>query len=432
MYKRIRVRLKNGKIMEGIEMPLTKYDRDDIVILKLRSGYNLAIKKDEIASIDVIEEFGSEGKEKKPHKKREGILILSTGGTIASKVEYETGGVVASMDPNDLIAMFPSWYSPEINLDAESIMQEMSENLTPNEWNIMIERIVSEINKGKYKGVIVGHGTDTMHYSSAALSFILPYVVDIPVVMVGSQRSSDRPSSDAPLNMIAAIEFIKHYQDKGVFVCMHSSTSDETFGVHYGTRVRKLHTSRRDAFRSVNYHLKGEVHINLSAKSIRVKNDGIKFEPNLKYKEKLVNGKYSNEVALVKYYPGMHGDDLEYFLNEYKGIIIEGTGLGHVNVKENVGLLKVIKRNAEEKFIGVTSQTIYGAVHPYVYKNLRLLNEAGAIHLKDMLPEVAYVKLSLGVNLFSSVEEIKDFMLAPLYYEIDEKESYWDDLQEFA
>lgn len=336
--------------------------------------------------------------------------------------------MVASLDPQDLINLFPSWYRNDIEIIAKVIMQEMSENLTPEDWNHMIAKVIEEYQKHPdVKGIIIGHGTDTMHYSSAALSFKLPYYIDVPVVLVGSQRSSDRPSTDSVLNLLASLEFIRHYSGKGVFVCMHGSTSDEVYHIHYGTRVRKMHTSRRDAFKSINFKPKGIVRIDLTQRKINVELDNLSYEEfNKEYEKKIKISSYSGDVALIKYYPGMKAEDLEYFLKSKKGVIIEGTGLGHINVRDTEGLLKVIKKYSSEKFIGMTSQTIYGSVHPYVYKNLRLIKEAGVVFLKDTLPEVAYVKLSLAISMFKTKEEIEKFMLTPLFFEIDDTEKYWE------
>ncbi len=430
-YSKIKIKTVDGEVFEGVVMPKTKYNREDSIIIKLKSGYNMAFRLKDISKIERKGDLKNKILKQVSHKKEEKnlkykVLLLSTGGTIASKVEYETGGVIASLDPQDLINLFPTWYKNDVRIIAKVIMQEMSENLTPKDWNYMITKVIEEYQRcQEVDGIIIGHGTDTMHYSSAALSFKLSSLIPVPIVLVGSQRSSDRPSADSIFNIIAALEFIKAYSGKGVFVCMHGGTSDEIFHVHYGTRVRKMHTSRRDAFKSINFKPKSVIRIDLEKKKIEIKFDERDYKENDKYKEKIKISCYSSDVALIKYYPGMKAEDLEYFLKNKKGVIIEGTGLGHINVRESEGLLEIIKKYSSEKFIGMTSQTIYGSVHPYVYKNLRLIKEAGVVFLKDMVPEVAYVKLSLAVNMFKTKEEIEKFMLTPIFFEIDERESYW-------
>ncbi len=428
--KKYRFRLKEGLSLEGRVMEKTKYNDNNSIIIKLNNGYNIAINKEDIEEIkEIVEKIKKEEQIDEKDNKVEYInelkskvLILSTGGTIASKVEYETGAVVAASSPEEIIENFPFWYKLKNKLIYETILNEMSENFIPQDWEFIAKKTLEKYEKHKnnLRGIIITHGTDTMHYTSSALSFIIPYKINIPVVLVGSQRSSDRPSSDAITNLMAAIEFINSYSGKGVFVCMHSSISDDEFDIHSGTRVRKMHSSRRDAFKSINALPFAKILFDMNKKEFNVKILNRNNIPlNNKYDD--ISIKFSNDVVLVKYFPGMSREYLERVCENKKAVVLEGTGLGHVNIKE---LLEPIKKlTSEGKLVFMTTQTIYGGVHEYVYKNLRLLKDAGVVFLKDMISEVAYVKLCLALENFGKKEEIVEFMLTNVVGEIGESYS---------
>ena len=263
------------------------------------------------------------------------------------------------------------------------------------------------IRKG-FDGIVIAHGTDTMGYSAAALSFALQKP-PVPVVFVGAQRSSDRPSSDAATNLIAAVRVAGYAPFAEVCVSMHAWHSDDVIAIHRGTRVRKLHTSSRDAFKSVNsepiaYVSQGEIKINAEDLNPRGSDD-YRFEPG-----------FSPDAALVKFYPGMPPDVLEFLAEKgCRGIILEGTGLGHVSNR----LIPTIKSLVERGiFLGMTSQCIYGRVNMRVYDTGRYLLKAGVVPLDDMLPETAYVKLSWSLARARDLEDVKRLMLTPISGEL--------------
>ena len=322
------------------------------------------------------------------------ILLISTGGTIASKIDYRTGGVTSLLTASELYSAFPE-LSDYGYIYPEFLFNEYSENMNPHHWSALADRISFAINNEHYDGIIVSHGTDTMHYTSSALSFALQNI-PIPVLLVGSQRSSDRPSSDAFSNLVGAIRFIKDARYSGIFVCMHHNTSDEVIACHLGTRVRKNHTSKRDAFKSLN---------------------GMPFalieNSDIKYNKLLHNGRieranisknftsrtaFSDKVFLLKFYPGFSSSFLENFLQmDYKVIILEGTGLGHVS-KDCFPILKKLIDSGI--FVFMTSQCIFGTVQMTVYDTGRDLLGLGIISLSNMSSETAVVKAmwALGNN----------------------------------
>ena len=303
---------------EGILMPRYETSEDSHIVLKLKSGYNIGIELTEITNIEKIsspKQIVEEKSVQKTDSSLPKILLLSTGGTIASKVDYRTGAVTPALTASDLNDAVPE-IANIANIDAEVLFSEYSENLQPEHWVETAKKIESVANSD-YKGIIIAHGTDTMHYSSTFLSFALSGL-KIPVVFVGSQRSSDRPSSDAALNLIAATRLIAETDAKGVYIVMHHNESDDTISCHLGTRVRKNHTSKRSAFETVG---NDPAFLILNEKII--KNSTSEFFTEQSFNPRL---KIDSRVALVKYHPGYEPKQIDALIDlGFKAIIFEGT-----------------------------------------------------------------------------------------------------------
>lgn len=394
----------------GILMARYELADPDYVVIKLPNGYNIGIH---ISDVREVRKIASAKKPRfappprppsKPGLPK--VMVMSTGGTIASRVDYRTGGVRAAMTAEDLLSIVPE-LSDIADLDAKILFSLFSENLTPSHWD-EIAKEVDRLIRGGFEGVVITHGTDTMGYSAAALSFALQKP-PIPIVFVGAQRSSDRPSSDAATNLIAAVKVAGHAPFAEVCVAMHAWHSDNVIAVHRGTRVRKLHTSSRDAFKSVNaepiaYVMDGELKVN--ARNLNPRgSDDYSFKPG-----------FSSKAALVKFYPGMPAEILEFLVESgYRGIILEGTGLGHVASS----FIPTVRQLIEEGvFFGMTSQCIYGRANMRVYETGRDLLKAGVVSLDDMLPETAYVKLSWALAHAGDLEEVRELMLTQIAGEI--------------
>ena len=401
----------------GIILPRYETFSDKYIVLKLKSGYNIGI---EIENIIEIINKNVDQLSKKPIAKSDPndnapanddnnsnnlfnkmdsskllpkILLISTGGTIASKIDYRTGGVTSLLTASELYSAFPE-LSDYGYIYPEFLFNEYSENMNPHHWSALADRISFAINNEHYDGIIVSHGTDTMHYTSSALSFALQNI-PIPVVLVGSQRSSDRPSSDAISNLVGAIRFIKDAKYSGIFVCMHHNTSDEVIACHLGTQVRKNHTSKRDAFKSLN-GMPFALIENSDVKYNKLLHDGVE-SANIS-KNFISRTAFSDKVFLLKFYPGFSSSFLENFLQmDYKVIILEGTGLGHVSKDCFPILEKLINSGI---FVFMTSQCIFGTVQMTVYDTGRDLLGLGVIPLSNMSSENAVVKAmwTLGNN----------------------------------
>jgi glutamyl-tRNA(Gln) amidotransferase subunit D len=373
--------------MSGVLMPRYESASEDYIVIKLKSGYNTGVHVSKIKSVTKLPEIKSTVTAKVPeikeNKSLPRIALISTGGTIASKIDYRTGGVHAALSASELNAYVPELAS-HASIDPEVLLSEYSENLKPEHWTMMAKKIVEKVNSGKYHGIVVSHGTDTMHYTAAALSFALQGL-PIPVILVGAQRSSDRPSSDAALNLIGATVFAAKSEYAGVFVAMHSDTSDDVIACHIGTRVRKNHTSRRDAFESIDV-----IPVAL------VRNSVIEMQKSeIKLAKRSVGNlaakpKFDNRVILLKYHPGFDPKLIEHAVKAgYRAIILEGTGLGHVSKDCFPALKKAVD---SDLLVCMTSQCIWGRVRMTVYDTGRDLLEIGVVPLSDMISETAMVK----------------------------------------
>lgn len=402
---------------KGTVLPRAENDDDKHIVVKIITGYNIGIDTDTIIS---MEETGyKKANYKIPEKEfpyTEGlpkVKLFGTGGTIASRLDYRTGAVIPAFSPGELYGAVPE-LADICNLETEKVFAVFSENMGPKQYISLAKAIGKEIEKG-VKGIVIGHGTDTLHHTGAALTFMCQNL-PIPIVLVGSQRSSDRPSSDAALNLMHAMKAAGHSDIAEVQVCMFGPTSDEYGLLHKGTRVRKMHSSYRSTFRTI-----GDTPL---ARINREEIIPIKKNYNKRRNDKNVEilPYFSDKVTMLYYYPGMAPDTLDALVDAgYKGIIIVGTGLGHVN-KE---LYPAIER-AHEKGVHMymTLQTIWGYVQMFVYDTGRDMMAKGIIPAGNMLPEVAWVKLSWILGQTDDPEEVKKMMLTPVNDEITTREPY--------
>lgn len=401
----------------GIILPRSETADARHIVLKLRNGYNIGISVDIIRS---IKEIGRrEAHYKIPEKEfpydegKPNVKLLGTGGTIASRLDYRTGAVIPAFSPGELYGSVPE-LADYCNLSTEKLYGVFSENMGPQQWIGTAEAIGREIEKGVH-GIVIGHGTDTMHHTAAILSFMVQNS-PIPIVMVGSQRSSDRPSSDAALNLIHAVKTAAESDIAEVMVCMFGPTSDQYGLLHRGTRVRKMHSSYRSTFRTL-----GDIPLAMvdRNKITPLRND---YNHRRSDKNVVINTAFEEKVSIVYYYPNMQPDIIDALVdNGYKGIVIAGTGLGHVNKP----LYPSLKR-AHEKGIAIymTVQTLWGYVQMYVYETGREIMELGVVPAANMLPEVAYVKLGWALGQTNDLEKVKEIMLTPIAGEITEREPY--------
>ena len=406
---------------EGILMPTPD---ENTVIIKLSNGYNLGFEKKDVQKIEVLEERKETEVEKEEIKKNPDlptISILHTGGTIASKVDYRTGGVVSKFSPEDLISMFPE-LSEIANIESELISQMWSDDFRFSHFKLIAEAIEKHVKKD-VKGIILGMGTDNLAVAAAALSFIIESS-PIPIIIVGSQRSSDRGSSDAGMNLICATEFITKTDFCGVAICMHDSAEDNNCTILPATKTRKMHSSRRDAFKTVN---------DIPIAKINYQTRKINFlqkEYPKKSKNLILKPEMEEKVGLLKIHVNMFPEQFEFF-KDYKGLVLEGTGLGQTPGQVPNDLSEIHKKiyPAIKKVIDsgcvvvMTTQCLFGRVNMNVYDKGRDLLELGIIPGQDMLANTALVKLSWLLANYSS-EETKKLINQNLRGELNEQLSY--------
>ncbi|MBN1295463.1 Glu-tRNA(Gln) amidotransferase subunit GatD [bacterium] len=402
---------------EGIILPRSETADHDHIVIKLKNGYNIGVRASKVISakevsfkeaIYKIPESEFPRDDRKPN-----VTLLGTGGTIASRLDYRTGAVIPAFTPGELYGAVPE-LADICNLKTEKLFGVFSENMGPEQWIATAEAIGREIRNG-VDGIVIGHGTDTMHHTSAILSFMVQNS-PVPIVMVGSQRSSDRPSSDAALNLRHAVYAAAYADIAESMICMFGPTSDQYGLLHPGTRVRKMHSSYRSTFRTI-----GDIPL------AKVTTDSITpmqttYNQRRSDRNVTIDAVFDPRVTIVYYYPNMQPDIIDSLVaNGYRGIIIAGTGLGHVNKP----LYPALKR-AHDAGVAVfmTVQTLWGYVQMYVYETGREMLQLGVVPCSNMLPETAYVKLGWALAHSTDLEEIGRIMLHPICREITPREPY--------
>ena len=394
---------KEGEAYEGILIPRSEYGDENHVVVKLKNGYNIGIA---ITAETKVEKVGGgieptfaapPAPEQKPELPR--ATIISTGGTIASRVDYRTGGVRPALTANDLYSVVPE-LADVARIETQILLSIFSENIAAQQWTQIAHAIAKQMSEG-VDGVVIAHGTDTMGYTAAALSFALQNL-PAPVIIVGSQRSADRPSSDAATNLLGAVLAAAKAPFAEVVVAMHETPSDNYIAFHRGTKVRKCHTSRRDAFKSVNATPIGRVEEN---EIVMLTQD---YRKRDRSRALMLRPDFEEKVALIKFYPGMDPAIIQLYTEKnYRGLVIEGTGLGHISKACYEALRQAV---GEGIIVGMTSQCIWGRINMNVYDAGRDLQALGVIPLEDMLPETALVKLMWVLGQTENNEEAKKLL----------------------
>jgi glutamyl-tRNA(Gln) amidotransferase subunit D len=413
------VRLVNdaGSVFEGVILPRSETFDDLHLVIKLRNGYNVGIHVDRVASIT---ELGyKEAVYKIPEKEFPArptlpkVTLLGTGGTIASRLDYRTGAVIPAFTPGELYGAVPE-LADICNLTTKKLFGVFSENMAREQYVALAEAIGAEI-EGGADGIVIGHGTDTMGHTAAILSFMVQDP-PVPIVLVGSQRSSDRPSSDAALNLIHSVRAAAYGEVAEVMICMFGPTSDRFGLLHRGTRCRKMHSSYRSTFRTI-----GDIPLAMVSRDsfTYLHRDFRRRDASRRVR---VDTAYDDRTTILYYYPGMRPDLVDALVEKgYRGIVIAGTGLGHVNKPLYPALKRAI---AAGLHVVMTVQTLWGYAQMYVYDTGRDLLELGIVPLENMLPETALMKLSWVLGHTDDHGEVMRMMRTPVSHEITEREPH--------
>jgi glutamyl-tRNA(Gln) amidotransferase subunit D len=406
----VEVHAADGRAWKGLVMEHHAFSADTVLTLKLSSGYNVGVAVDGGTRLALVRKVPARSRAPKSPAQNAAlpqVSILATGGTIASYVDYRTGAVHPVTSPEELASAVPE-LTQIASLRTRIVFSMFSEDLQPEHWQRIAREIKAEFDAGAH-GVVVTHGTDTMQFTAAALSFFL-HDLPGPVVLVGAQRSSDRPSSDASMNLHAAVAVAARAGLGEVVVVMHGETDDGLCHVHRGTRVRKMHTSRRDAFQSVNALPLGHVAFEAGAPVVRM------TEPHRQAGKGpvRVDDAMNERVAMIQSYPGLWPDHIESVVLD--GVVLVGTGLGHV-AKRTFPAMEKLQR--EGKYVFMASQCLHGRVNMNVYSTGRDLLRLGVIPCEDMLPEVAYVKAMWALAHAKTRDEVVRLFTTPLAGEMD-------------
>jgi glutamyl-tRNA(Gln) amidotransferase subunit D len=421
-----RVKISAGKHShEGILMPRIGLGDSSNIVIKLDNGYNFGVKHEKGVRIELVKR-GKMVKAKSANVKFEkrsdmpSVSVLGCGGTIASRVEYSTGAVYPAFSPDDLIMSFPE-LRDIADVDGRKVFNIFSEDMTTEHWKTIAREVVKEI-KTKVDGVVLTHGTDTMHYTAPALSFMLKDL-PVPVVMVGAQRSSDRGSSDNLMNFVCSVLAATRLDVAEVTACMHGNVSDDFCYLLQGTKFRKMHTSRRDAFRSVNVLPFAKIWY--TQRKFEVLRDDYAKRSS---KTPKLDDKLNPDVGLIYIHPGIKPEFIKALGKHHDGIVIAGTGLGHVPTnpgkdKFSKSLVPSLKGLIDSGVpVVMAPQTIFGRIDMNVYTAGRLLNEIGVIgDGADWTPETAMVKLMYVLGHTKNMRKVGEMMMTNVAGEISDR-----------
>ncbi len=412
-----------GSSFVGVVLPRSETYDDLHIVVKLFNGYNIGIAASRIVS---ARETGyRKAVYKIPEKdfpydpKNKNVTLLGTGGTIASRLDYRTGAVIPAFTPGELYGAVPE-LADIANLNTRKLFGVFSENMGPEQYKVLAVEIGKEIEKG-VDGIVIGHGTDVMHHSGAILSFMVQDS-PVPIVLVGSQRSSDRPSSDAALNLRNAVRTAAYSDIAEVLLCMFGPTSDTYDLLHRGTRCRKMHSSYRSTFRTIGATPLAAVHVDKNEKGSYFEYITDDFLRRDKSRKPIINNAFEEMVTIQYYYPNFKPDIIDSLSDlGYRGLVIAGTGLGHVNKPLYPALRRAIEKGMT---VVMTVQTIWGYAQMYVYDTGRDLLNMGIIPLDNMLPETAYMKLCWVLGQTDDPETIRRMMLKSINHEITPREPH--------
>ncbi len=414
---------KDSFSLKGVILPRNELADPNFISLKLSTGYNIGFSVGETLTTKKISHIRGEYRVPKIDIALKPILpfipILGCGGTIASRLDYQTGGTIPALTPDELFYSFPE-IAELARIETQLLFDIFSENIDFEHYGQILTKLEALINDKEPNGIVLTHGTDTMAFTAAALSFAITNP-PIPIVITGSQRSSDRPSSDAFFNLYNSVLYASSSQAKnGIAVIMHEESSDTSCVIHRGTRVRKMHSSRRDTFKTIGENPIGRI---INGKIFYF--DHEENFPKMVEEEKKrfsISKKFDKRVGLIYHYPGIQPGVIEHYVDTgYKGIVLAGTGLGHVSSN----LIPIIEEAIDTGMIIVmTTQCLHGFTGMMVYENGRQLQRAGVIPVSNILPETAYIKLAYLLGNYQKSEEIKELMKQNLKGEIISREQF--------
>ena len=319
---------------------------------------------------------------------KKNILLIATGGTIASKNTED--GLAPQITSQELLE-----YVPEIkeycNVEALQLLNIDSTNIQPEYWVLMTEAI--EKNYNKYDGFVISHGTDTMSYTSAALSYLIQNL-DKPVIITGSQKPINADITDAKKNLLDSFRFAAEKDVSGVYLVFDGKAI-------VGTRARKIKSKSYSAFESINFPVAAIIDDNRITKYIRNEKftEGVKF-----YKD------IYPSIFLLKLAPGMEPDVLDYIGEKYEGVVIESYGVGGLPFLDKRNFLEKLGHLTDEgKIIVIATQVMFEGSDMGIYEvGIKALKKFRVLQAYDMTIESAITKLMWIMAQTKNFDEIKE------------------------
>ncbi|WP_457742330.1 asparaginase [Thermococcus sp.] len=314
------------------------------------------------------------------------ILIIGTGGTIASARTEK--GYKAKLTIEEILKL-AGIEGNGVEIETKNVLNLDSTLIQPEDWVTIGEAVFESL--GNYDGIVITHGTDTLAYTSSALSFMLKNV-PIPVVLTGSMLPITEPNSDAPRNLKTALTFaMKGFP--GIYVAFMDK-------IMLGTRVSKVHSLGLNAFQSINYpdiaYVKGEEVV-------------VRHRPELPEGEPSFDPRIDPNVVHIRLTPGLSPGTFLAVAETVDGIVLEGYGAGGIPYRGR-NLLEAVSKVAREKPVVMTTQALYGGVDLTRYEVGRRALEAGVIPAGDMTKEATLVKLMYALGHTKKLDEVREIM----------------------
>lgn len=317
------------------------------------------------------------------------ILLITTGGTIASS--EQGNGLTPTIDAKEILSYIPH-ITKYCNLSAISVMSIDSTNMSPKRMIQIVQSIFD--NYENYDGFVVTHGTDTMAYTAAALSYMLQNI-EKPVVLTGSQISIEAENTDAKRNLSEAIQFACE-NILGVFVAFNG---DLINGLH----ASKQKTRSIDAFKSINYPIVANIKNNKVTYNQNINKDNVSKPLSLKTN-------LCEDVFILKIFPGIKPEIFNFIKENYKGVIIESFGIGGIP-NEDFNIISKINELVKANIaVVITTQCLYEGIDLNIYKVGQLLAKQKIIHAGDMTIEALIMKLMWALGNFKTLNDIKNFI----------------------